>query len=134
ELSGAGPSFCSGGDLTEFGSLADPVNAHLVRMTRSVALLLAQVAERTEVTIHGATIGAGIELAAFAGRGRAREDTVIRLPELGFGLVPGAGGTVSITRRIGRHRVGWLALSGEPLDAETALAWGLVDELVGACD
>jgi enoyl-CoA hydratase/carnithine racemase len=51
-----------------------------------------------------------------------------------MGLIPGAGGTVSITKRIGRWRTAWLALSGARLDAATALAWGLVDEVdeVGA--
>jgi enoyl-CoA hydratase/carnithine racemase len=44
-----------------------------------------------------------------------------------MGLIPGAGGTVSIPRRIGRWRTLWLALSGEALDAATALDWGLVD-------
>jgi len=56
-------------------------------------------------------------------------DTKISLPELQFGLVPGAGGTVSVPRRIGRQRTNWLAMSGMTLDAETALEWGLVDEL-----
>ena len=46
-----------------------------------------------------------------------------------MGLVPGSGGTVSLPRRIGRQRTAWLALSGERLDAPTALAWGLVDEI-----
>ena len=51
------------------------------------------------------------------------------LPEVGFGLVPGAGGTVSIPRRIGRHRAALLGLSGQRIDAALALEWGLVDEL-----
>ena len=81
------------------------------------------------MTLHGACIGAGIELAAFAGRVEARDGTVIRLPELAMGLVPGAGGTVSLPRRIGRWRTTYLVLSGVPLDPSTALAWGLVDAL-----
>jgi enoyl-CoA hydratase/carnithine racemase len=48
-----------------------------------------------------------------------------------MGLVPGAGGTVSIPRRIGRQRAALMALTGEPVDATTALEWGLVDEVVG---
>ena len=47
-----------------------------------------------------------------------------------MGLVPGAGGTASIPRRIGRQRTAYLALSNRRLDAETALAWGLIDEIV----
>ena len=56
---------------------------------------------------------------------------MIRLPEIAMGLIPGAGGTVSITRRIGRWRTAYLALSGLPIDAPTALDWGLVDEIAG---
>jgi enoyl-CoA hydratase/carnithine racemase len=46
-----------------------------------------------------------------------------------MGLVPGAGGTASLPRRIGRQRTAWMALTGASVDAETALGWGLVDAL-----
>ena len=130
-VDGAGPSFCSGGDLDEFGTLPDPATAHRVRMTRSPAWWLAQCAGRTSVALHGACIGAGIELAAFARDVTATDDAHFQLPEVAFGLVPGAGGTVSLPRRIGRHRTAWLALSGRRIDAPTALAWGLVDRVSG---
>ncbi len=48
-----------------------------------------------------------------------------------MGLVPGAGGTVSLPRRIGRQRTAWLCLTGARIDARAALAWGLVDEVGG---
>jgi enoyl-CoA hydratase/carnithine racemase len=54
---------------------------------------------------------------------------VLRLPELAMGLIPGAGGTVSIARRIGRWRSAYLAFTGTLLDVHTAHAWGLVDDL-----
>jgi enoyl-CoA hydratase/carnithine racemase len=79
--------------------------------------------------VHGACVGSGVELAAFADRVVATADTEIALPEIGLGLVPGAGGTVSLTRRIGRLRTAWLAFSGCSIDATTARSWGLVDEL-----
>ena len=60
----------------------------------------------------------------------AAPDTRMALPEIGMGLVPGAGGTVSIVRRIGRWRTAWIALTGErPVEVERALQWGLVDEI-----
>src|SRR6185436_15255604 len=86
-LSGNGPSFCSGGDLGEFGLFPDPATAHVTRLTRSPARVV------------------------------AAPGTVISLPELGLGLVPGAGGTASIPRRIGRQRTAALALSGMSIDA-----------------
>jgi enoyl-CoA hydratase/carnithine racemase len=131
-IDGAGASFCSGGDLDEFGTLADPASAHLLRVDRSVARAVHALRDRTSFVVHGACVGAGVELAAFAERVTARPDATFRLPELSMGLVPGAGGTVSIPRRIGRERFAHLALTGAMIDAPTALSWGLVDEIEGA--
>lgn len=128
-LRGNGPSFSSGGDLAEFGSLSDPATAHAIRLSRSAGQLIAMMSERVEARLHGHCYGAGIELAAFAGTVVASPDARIVLPELSFGLVPGAGGTVSVPRRIGRHRTVLLALSGLHLDAATSLRWGLVDRV-----
>jgi enoyl-CoA hydratase/carnithine racemase len=126
-LDGAGPSFCSGGDLDEFGTTPDLATAHLVRTRAGAALPMARLADRLEVRVHGVCVGAGIELPAYAGRLVAAPDARFLLPEVAMGLLPGAGGTVSIPRRIGRWRTLWLALSGAQLDAATALEWGLVD-------
>jgi len=128
-LRGDGDSFCSGGDLDEFGSLTNPAEAHAIRTTRSPALLVSRLANRIRVELHGACLGAGIELPAFAERIEATEDAFFQLPEVALGLVPGAGGTVSLPRRIGRQRTAWLGLSGDRIDSQTALAWGLVDEV-----
>ncbi|HVS67722.1 MAG TPA: enoyl-CoA hydratase/isomerase family protein [Mycobacteriales bacterium] len=129
EWSGAGPSFCSGGDLDEFGTLADPASAHIIRTTRSLAAAVHRLRDRMTVRVHGRCAGAGVELPAFAGHVIADPDTTFLLPELAMGLIPGAGGTVSLPRRIGAKRTECLAVSGEPIDAQTALEWGLVDEL-----
>lgn len=131
-ITGDGPVFSAGGDLDEFGALADPASAHLLRLARSPARALARVADRTTVVVQGACHGAGVELPAFARRVVARPDATFTLPEVAMGLIPGAGGTVSLPRRIGRQRTAWLALTGAPIDAATARAWGLVDEVAGA--
>ena len=129
ELRGNGPAFSSGGDLDEFGTAPAPFAAHLVRTSRNAGLSLARVADRVTAHVHGTCVGAGVELPAFAAEVVAHPDTTFLLPEIGMGLVPGAGGTASIPRRIGRHRTTFLALTGRPLDAVTALAWGLVDRV-----
>lgn len=126
-LDGAGPVFCAGGDLGEFGTTPDPVTAHLVRLHAGAAQPLLDLSDRIEVRLHGPCVGAGVELPAFAGRIFAAPGTTFRLPEVGMGLIPGAGGTVSLPRRIGRWRTLYLALSGVELELETARAWGLVD-------
>jgi len=129
-LDGAGPCFCSGGDLDEFGTTPDPVLAHLIRTTAGAGSLLHRLADRVEVRVHGPCVGAGIELPAFAGRVIAAPGATFRLPEIAMGLIPGAGGTVSLARRIGRWRTAFMALSGSPVSAETAVRWGLVDAVV----
>jgi enoyl-CoA hydratase/carnithine racemase len=129
-LLGSGPSFCSGGDLAEFGTAASPLDAYLVRTSRSVARRLARLADRLVAAVHGSCIGAGIELAAFARIVIAARSATFSLPELGFGLGLGAGGTVSIPARIGRQRTLELLLAGDPIAAEQALSWGLVDDVV----
>lgn len=128
-LRGDGPDFCAGGDLDEFGSRPDPALAHLIRLTRSPAMLLHTLAGRTTAFLHGACLGAGIELPAFAACVRATAETRIGLPEIGLGLTPGAGGTVSLPRRIGRWRTAFLALTGTSITAEQALQWGLIDAI-----
>src|SRR5699024_3995888 len=90
---------------------------------------LRRIADRLTVRLHGHGVGAGIEIPAFAERVIAEPDTLIGLPGLSLGLIPGAGGTVSLRRRIGRHRTAFLGLTGQLLDADTALAWGLIDEI-----
>jgi len=128
-IRGSGPTFCSGGDLAEFGAAHDLVAAYLVRLDRAPWRLVDQLRDRIAVHVHGAAVGAGAEIAAFAGQVTATADATFRLPELAMGLVPGAGGTVSIPRRVGRWRAAWLMLTGVALPAQQALEWGLVDTI-----
>ena len=129
-LTGAGGNFCAGGDPAEFGTVPDPASAHLIRSRANVAPWLAAVADRVTARVDGACVGAGVELAAFCGKVTATDRARFRLPELSMGLIPGAGGTVSLPARIGRQRtLGWL-LTNVELDAATALRWGLVDAIV----
>ncbi len=127
EIRAEGRCFSTGGAVQEFGQANDPATAHWVRSVRLPAARLAPIAARTKAIVQGATIGAGIEIAAFAAQLVARPDAWFQLPELAYGLIPGAGGTVSLPRRIGRHRTAWMALSMQRVPARQALAWGLID-------
>lgn len=129
-ITGNGDCFSIGGDLDEFGTMPDPASAHAIRSLRLPAALAIQCAARLQFHLHGACIGAGIEIPAFAQRVTASHKTFFQLPEIRFGLIPGAGGCVSLPRRIGRQRTAWLSLSARRINAATALEWGLVDELV----
>lgn len=132
-VTGNGESFCSGGDLAEFGTFTDPATAHLARTRHSPALVLDEITARLgsacRAEVHGQVLGSGLEMAAFCGHVTCRPGATLGLPELALGLLPGAGGTVSVTRRIGRWRTAYLVLSGQTIDPATALDWGLVDEV-----
>lgn len=130
ELRGAGSCFCVGGELREFGLSNDASQAHSIRSSHNPSALMAAISQRTHCFLHSACLGSGIELPAFAGKLTATRKAFFQLPELSFGLIPGAGGCISIARRIGRHRTSWMVLSGKKINAETALEWGLVDEIV----
>ncbi len=129
ELSGNGPAFSAGGDLDEFGISNDPGQAHMIRTFRSPARLVYRLGSRLTARVHGACIGAGIEVASAARKLVAAPGSYFVLPEVGMGLIPGAGGIAAIPRRIGRHRACYMAISGAPIDAQTALGWGLIDVL-----
>ena len=135
-LGARGRAFCLGADLAEFGTTSDPAVAHGIRRQSLPARMIARVADRLEVHVGGACVGAGLETAAFARRLTATRHAWFALPELAMGLLPGAGGCVSVPRRIGRQRAGLMVLSGRRISARVALGWGLIDELVdhNACN
>ncbi|MGM7668356.1 enoyl-CoA hydratase/isomerase family protein [Microbacterium sp. A93] len=126
---GTGRHFCIGGDLAEFGLVESPAHGHISRMQQNLPLAVAETGAKLTARVHGAVIGAGMELSSFAHRVIASPDARWRLPEVKMGLLPGCGGTVSIPRRIGRQRTLLLTITGQILDAQTALRWGLVDEV-----
>jgi len=127
ELRAIGPVFSSGGDLDEFGTTRDPATAHLIRSRTLPARVIAGRAGILRAHVQGACIGAGLEMAAFACHLTATADAWFQLPELSMGLIPGAGGCVSVPGRIGRQRAALLMLSGRRINAATALRWGLID-------
>lgn len=131
ELRGSGPAFCAGGDLDEFGRAEDLVAAYLVRLARAPWRVIDRIAPKVTVYAHGACVGAGTEITAYAGRVVAAPDAYFALPEVQMGLVPGAGGSVSVPRRIGRWRAAWLMLTGTRLPAPLAVRWGLADSISG---
>ncbi len=131
-LRGQGSSFCTGGALNEFGLAQDHDAAHLLRIETSAVKRLWALGERAEAYVHGAVIGSGIEIAAATARLAAHPASWFQLPEIAMGLLPGAGGTVSIVDRIGRHRAAWWMIAGKRIRAVQALDWGLIDAIGSA--
>lgn len=129
-LQAGGRSFCLGADLTEFGTTRDPATAHAIRRQTLPAPQIARCTDRLEVRVQGGCVGAGLEMAAWARRLVATPGAWFQLPELAMGILPGAGGCVALTRRIGRQRTALMVLSGKRISARTALGWGLIDAIV----
>lgn len=125
-IEGHGRCFSTGGHLPEFGSANDLAKAHIVRTLHSCTLALHRLGERASVFLHGACIGSGLEVPAAARHRIASPNAWFQLPELQMGLIPGAGGTVSVSRGIGRHRTAWMLLSGKRVTAREALSMGLI--------
>ena len=129
-LRGLGRTFSLGAELCEFGTTTDPATAHAIRCRTLPARAALGCIDRLEAHIQGGCVGSGLELAAYARRITAAPDAWFQLPELAMGILPGAGGCVSLTRRIGRQRTALMSLSGKRLSVRRALAWGLVDAIV----
>jgi enoyl-CoA hydratase/carnithine racemase len=129
-LRAEGKTFSLGADLDEFGTTTDPATAHAIRGATLPARMAALISGKLEARVQGACVGAGLEIAAFARRIVASPSAWFQLPELAMGVLPGAGGCVSVSRRIGRQRAALLILSGKRLSARRALDWGLIDAIV----
>ena len=129
-LRARGRSFSLGAELSEFGTTGDPATAHRIRALTLPALAASRCGERFDVHVQGGCVGAGLEIAAWARRFTAASNAWFHLPELSMGILPGAGGCVSLSRRIGRQRTALLVLSGKRINARQALGWGLVDAIV----
>jgi len=126
---GAGDSFSIGGALSDFGRVGSGAAGHFIRSERLPARMLADHGHKYHFHLHGACVGAGVEIAAFGGHVTATPTAFLRLPEVSMGLIPGAGGCVSVTKRIGRQGAAWLMMTGQRISARTALKWGLIDAI-----
>lgn len=129
-LCGAGPAFCSGGDIREFGSAPSPVVAREVRWRRDVWGLLRSLRQPTIAAIHGHATGSGLEMALLCDFRIAATDAILSLPETGLGMIPGVVGTQTAPRAIGVGRTLDLVLTGRRIDAREARRVGLVGSVV----
>jgi 3-hydroxyacyl-CoA dehydrogenase/enoyl-CoA hydratase/3-hydroxybutyryl-CoA epimerase len=132
-ISGKKDSFIAGADIEEFLELKSAAEAE--RLSHEGQLLLDSIqAQRTPlvVAIHGACMGGALEL-ALASHYRIATDhpkTILALPEVQIGLIPGAGGTQRLPRLIGIRAALDMILTGRNVRAKKAMQMGLVDELV----
>lgn len=127
-LAGRGKSFCGGADVGELRAL-DPISARafIERVHRACAALR-RLPVPVVAQLHGAVIGAGLELAAACDLRIAAEGTRFAMPEVRLGI-PSVVEAALLPRLVGSGRSAWLVLTGEAIDAERACAWGLVETI-----
>ena len=133
-LTGAGErAFCAGSDISEFPNMMEPgvvLEKKLVK-ENEVYSKVDDFPKPTIAAIRGLAFGGGLEIAVCCDLLVVEEDVRLALPEIKLGVFPGSGGTVRVTRRIGEGRAKEMMFFGEPIDARTAQAWGLVNRVVG---
>jgi 3-hydroxyacyl-CoA dehydrogenase len=122
-LIGAGKTFIAGSDIREFGQpLADP-------QLPAVIEAIEHCPKPFVAALHGAALGGGYELALGCDARIAARQTVVGLPEVTLGIIPGAGGTQRLPRLTGVPRAISLICAGERVPADKALAAGLIDAI-----
>ncbi|HEY7064857.1 MAG TPA: enoyl-CoA hydratase-related protein [Chloroflexota bacterium] len=131
-LAGAGRAFCAGQDLREEEALASPAVSVEGKRAGDFQALLAEQPQPTMAALHGYVIGRGLEVALTCDLRLAADDARLGLPEVNLGMIPASGGTQRLPRLIGEARALHLVLTAERLDAATALAWGLVTQVMPA--
>jgi enoyl-CoA hydratase len=130
-LNGAGErAFCAGADLSEFLSAPSPVIARQVRWERDLWGLFLSLPQPIIAAVHGYVLGSGIEMALCCDIRIAAEDARFGLPEVSLGIIPAAGATQTLPRTVGRGKSLEMLLAGRWLNAEEALAAGLVNRVV----
>jgi enoyl-CoA hydratase len=127
-LSSAGErAFCAGADINRFRALdGTAMWAHWTRRGHQVFDRLASLRQPTVVAIDGDAHGGGLEIALACDLRVMASDATIGLTEATLGTVPGWGGTHRLARAAGASRAKLMVLAGEPVNAPTALAWGVV--------
>ncbi|WP_072383489.1 enoyl-CoA hydratase/isomerase family protein [Novosphingobium sp. NDB2Meth1] len=130
-LQGAGKSFCSGRDTSMLGHRArDESDYHFVLRHQQKRLAVMDSPKPFIAALKGAALGGGCETALSCDIRIADTTLKMALPEIHYGILPDTGGTQLMTTLIGPSRTKYMVMTGDRINAETALAWGAVDFVV----
>lgn len=129
-LGGQGRVFCGGADVGEMANLDESTAGSFVERIHAVCQAIRRLPVPVVARLHGAVIGAGLEIAAACDLRIAAEGTKFAMPEVRLGI-PSVVEAALLPRLIGSGRTAWLVLTGEAIDARRACEWGLVEELGG---
>lgn len=131
-LTGAGRAFCAGADIKERAGQEPTPSEFLAVQRRTHALFdrLATLDAPVIAAINGAALGGGLEIALCADIRLAAATARLGLTEVALGVIPAGGGTQRLPRLVGLGAAKRMLLTGQVLEAEAALAIGLVDEVL----
>ena len=127
-LAGRGKTFCGGADTQELKSLNASTAGAFVEKVHHVCQAIRDLPVPVVAQLHGAVIGAGLEIAAACDLRVAAEGTKFAMPEVRL-AIPSVVEAALLPRLMGSGRAAWLVLTGEAIDARRALEWGLVEEV-----
>jgi enoyl-CoA hydratase len=127
-LGGHGKAFCGGADVSELSQLTESNAGSFVERIHEVCTAIRRLRVPVVARLHGAVIGAGLEIAASCDLRIAAEDTRFSMPEVRLGI-PSVVEAALLPRLMGSGRAAWLVLTGEAIDARRALEWGLIEEI-----
>lgn len=130
-VKGAGErAFSAGADISEFGTAPSYVESRRARRERDLWGLMLSMDEVLVAAIQGYALGAGIELPMCCDVRIASKDAQFGLPEVSLGYIPSAGGTQTLPRHVPPGIAMQMIMTGDPIDAESALRYGLVQHVV----
>jgi len=129
-IRGAGDAFSAGADISEFGTAPSYVQARRARRERDLWQRMVDLDKLLIVAIHGYALGAGCEMSMFCDLRIAADDARLGLPEVTLGYIPSAGGTQMLPRTLAYGVAMEMLLTGDAIDAATALRLGLVHRVV----
>lgn len=130
-LRGEGRSFCSGRDTKQLGDrAAGESDLSFLRRHQQSRLTQLRSPKPMVAALRGHTLGGGLEMALAADIRIAASDVRMAFPEIRYGLMTDTGGSALATMLAGPSRAKWMLMTGRPIDARRALAWGLVDDVV----
>lgn len=129
-ITGSGKSFCAGADISRLAECDAQSGYQFAQEGQSVFHQLETLGKPSLAAVNGYAFGGGCELAIATTLRIASKNAQFGQPEVKLGVIPGYGGTQRLARLIGKGRAMDLCLTGRFINAETALQWGLVSEVM----
>ncbi|MBJ6802582.1 enoyl-CoA hydratase/isomerase family protein [Geomonas propionica] len=134
-LTGAGEkAFVAGADIKEMADMTSFEGHRFALQGQRVMLFMEKMSKPVIAAVNGYALGGGLELALACDVIYASDNAKLGFPEVTLGIIPGFGGTQNLSRLIGPNRAKELIYSGRMINAQKALAWGVVNEVVAQAE